>query len=561
MIPVKREPIVRNLKALLLSSAIAIALDLSSYVIAVPNLSPSITSFSPSTGSIGTTVTINGENLEAVMEVTFNGVGASFNLFGSQLTATVPQGATTGPIRVVSPNGLATSGADFIVTASLPPNILGFDPLTGPPGTQVTIAGDNLGGATDVKFNGVSAGFGTDLSGMNLIATVPAGATTGPINVVTPTGTDTSSGSFTVTALPLPLINNFTPNSGPIGTRVTINGTNLTGVTSVRFNGVNAEFTVGFFGASITASVPLGATTGLITLEHPAGPGVSADVFTVTGAPQPTIDSFAPNYGQEGDRVTITGANLTDATSVRFSGREAGFNVFGNSVFALVPGGGGATGPITVVTAAGSATSADNFFIGTFPDLVVTIASSAEEVALGQDLTYTITISNQGLADANNVTLTDTLPNGLDLVIVLSNRGTCLDQNDTVNCEFGTLAKGTSAVVKVIATATAGPSINNQARVSTTDFEPSTGDNSASLVTPVNDQEPPVSLSISVQSQNTVEISWPAASTGYSLESAGSLLPPINWTPTTNDVQIIGSRATVTAPLTPEPTFFRLNKP
>ena len=49
--------------------------------------------------------------------MTFNNVAASFTLnSATRITATVPTGATTGRIRVTTPSGTATSGADFIVT-------------------------------------------------------------------------------------------------------------------------------------------------------------------------------------------------------------------------------------------------------------------------------------------------------------------------------------------------------------------------------------------------------------------------------------------------------------
>jgi uncharacterized repeat protein (TIGR01451 family) len=77
------------------------------------------------------------------------------------------------------------------------PALAGFSPAGGPGGTSVTITGTNLVFATNVTFNGSSAAF-TISSTTNLIVTVPAGATTGPITVATLGGTATSTGSFTV---------------------------------------------------------------------------------------------------------------------------------------------------------------------------------------------------------------------------------------------------------------------------------------------------------------------------------------------------------------------------
>src|SRR5439155_6587961 len=119
-----------------------------------------------------------------------------------------------------------------------PPTMTSFSPASGPVGANVTINGTNCTGVTAVRFNGTSATTFTVTSPAVIHATVPAGATTGPLSVTTSAGTGTSSTSFTV--IPPPTITTFSPTSGPVGANVTINGTNFTGVTAVRFNGTSA---------------------------------------------------------------------------------------------------------------------------------------------------------------------------------------------------------------------------------------------------------------------------------------------------------------------------------
>lgn len=71
-----------------------------------PLLTPTIASFSPTSGAIGTSVTINGTNFTGATVVTFNAVNANFNVeSATQITAMVPPGATTGPIVVATPGG------------------------------------------------------------------------------------------------------------------------------------------------------------------------------------------------------------------------------------------------------------------------------------------------------------------------------------------------------------------------------------------------------------------------------------------------------------------------
>jgi uncharacterized repeat protein (TIGR03803 family) len=69
--------------------------------------------------------------------------------------------------------------------------------------------------------------------------------------------------------------------SGDVGTAVKILGTNLTGATSVRFNGTSATFTV-VSKSEITTTVPTGATTGTVELTTPGGTLKSNTQFRVT---------------------------------------------------------------------------------------------------------------------------------------------------------------------------------------------------------------------------------------------------------------------------------------
>src|SRR5207245_1365405 len=115
--------------------------------------------------------------------------------------------------------------------------------------------------------NGSAASFGVT-SDTVIQATVPTGATTGPVTVTTPGGTATSAASFTV--IPAPTIASFTPTNGPVGTGVTISGTNFTGASAVRFNGSAASFSV-TSATTIPATVPAGATTGPVSVTTPGG--------------------------------------------------------------------------------------------------------------------------------------------------------------------------------------------------------------------------------------------------------------------------------------------------
>lgn len=80
---------------------------------------PTVTSFAPSSGVVGTSVTLTGTNFTGATSTTFNGTSASFSVTDAQhIATTVPAGATDGAIAVTTPNGTGTSAASFDVTVA-----------------------------------------------------------------------------------------------------------------------------------------------------------------------------------------------------------------------------------------------------------------------------------------------------------------------------------------------------------------------------------------------------------------------------------------------------------
>jgi hypothetical protein len=76
-----------------------------------------ITSFTPTSGPVGTVVKITGTGFTGATAVSFNNVAATFTVdSATQITATVPTGATTGKIKVTVGGGTVTSTADFTVS-------------------------------------------------------------------------------------------------------------------------------------------------------------------------------------------------------------------------------------------------------------------------------------------------------------------------------------------------------------------------------------------------------------------------------------------------------------
>jgi LmbE family N-acetylglucosaminyl deacetylase len=81
---------------------------------------PTISSFTPASGLVGTPVTISGANFSGATAVTFNSLSASYTVSSSStIVATVPLAATSGPVSVTTPAGTATSTSNFTVRVTL----------------------------------------------------------------------------------------------------------------------------------------------------------------------------------------------------------------------------------------------------------------------------------------------------------------------------------------------------------------------------------------------------------------------------------------------------------
>ncbi|MGB0384241.1 MAG: DUF11 domain-containing protein [Ardenticatenaceae bacterium] len=117
-------------------------------------------------------------------------------------------------------------------------------------------------------------------------------------------------------------------------------------------------------------------------------------------------------------------------------------------------------------------------------DMSVEMTASPNPVDRGSPLTYTITVSNNGLTNTTGVQLTDTLPAAVTFASITVTQGTCSEQNRIV-CQLGDLANGANATVTIVVTPTTAGIITNTATVSSPLFDPNPNDNIARVTTTV----------------------------------------------------------------------------
>lgn len=134
-------------------------------------------------------------------------------------------------------------------------------------------------------------------------------------------------------------------------------------------------------------------------------------------------------------------------------------------------------------------------------DLAITKSDSPDPVGIGHELTYLLTVTNNGPSTASNVVVEDVLPARLIPVEVTPSQGACVigtpgDPADPLSCNLGTLNVGASATVTIVALVGGGECdvhpIFNNAKTYSDHPDPNNGDNVVNVVTQLKDGEPPI---------------------------------------------------------------------
>jgi YD repeat-containing protein len=333
---------------------------------------------------------------------------------GVNLTAAPSQNS----VAELDVEGALNGNFDSTITVPLPnppPSISGLTPDSGTVGAYVNVAGTNFGatqGTSTITFNGTAA-TPTSWSATNIVAQVPPSATTGPV-VVAAQGQASNEVTFTVTS------------SGTIAGTITrtSDGAAVSGalVEALQASVVNGSTTSAANGSYSLVNLPPGTydvrivVTGyqtriqngvVVTASNTTTVNQSLDVLSPNGdieyvydelgrliatitstetvryaydavgnllsisrgtASQVSIIEFTPNSGSIDTTVTIYGTAFSSVPSentVRFNGVVAIVtSATATRIVTSVPAG-ASTGPISVTSPAGTATSSTPFVVGT----------------------------------------------------------------------------------------------------------------------------------------------------------------------------------------------------
>jgi N-acetylneuraminic acid mutarotase len=253
------------------------------------------------------------------------------------------------------------------------PSITSFSPESGLEGATVTITGTNFSATPAenlVTLNGVSAEVTTSTLS-ELVVKIPAGATTGKIEVTVKGKTTASEKDFLVTFLPA--IASFNPASEYANGTVSITGANFSSNPAgnvVKFNGVTATVTNATT-TSLSVTVPVGATTGKVEITVNGNTGTSANNFVVLH--EPVIHSFDPSSGlpatatgYAGATVTITGSHFSAVPGenlVKVNSTPATVLTASTTQLTIEVPSGSATGKISVTVNNREAVSSNDFTV------------------------------------------------------------------------------------------------------------------------------------------------------------------------------------------------------
>jgi uncharacterized repeat protein (TIGR01451 family) len=213
------------------------------------------------------------------------------------------------------------------------------------------------------------------------------------------------------------------------------------------------------------------------------GPDSASGVVVTDNLPNgATYDSATPSQGscrQIAGVVTCSLGTLASGASatidVKVSSSTAGTLTNNASIVG---------DDLNDATTGNNSTSADTT-VRAGADLQITKTDSADPAVIGDSLTYTLTVKDDGPLDATNVTATDNLPSGLTYQSATPSQGTCSESSGTVTCALGDLANNATATVDITVTAPNAGSVTNTASVSGDQGDGNASNNSASESTTV----------------------------------------------------------------------------
>ncbi|QDV71242.1 Large cysteine-rich periplasmic protein omcB precursor [Rosistilla carotiformis] len=262
-----------------------------------------------------------------------------------------------------------------------------------------------------------------------------------------------------------------------------------------------------------TAPVSAGGTLEYVITVTNNGPSVATNV--VVSDTLPTGLTFASGTASQGT-VSNVGNAITGLLGTLASGASATITLM-TDVASSVSGSISNTATVTsdgTETNTANNTATEQTPVGRTIDLAVTKQDSVDPVVPGNQMTYTLVVTNNGPSDASGVILTDVLPSGLTLVSNTATQGTVSSSGSTVTANLGNLASGATATitltVNVASSVTAA--FTNTATVTANETDSVAANNTASEPTAVDRQ-----FDLRVEKSDSADPATPGGTLTYTI--------------------------------------------
>lgn len=259
------------------------------------------------------------------------------------------------------------------------------------------------------------------------------------------------------------------------------------------------------FAETVSNNGPLAAATDTFRVAVPAN-----TTFVSIGSPAGWT-CVTPAVGGTGN-ITCTATTMAANTTASFplvvkvtAGTAPGTVISNSASISSVTG--------DPVAANNSASSSNVVASPTQADVSIVKTATPEPVNQNTNLVYTLTITNNGPADALNVTVSDPLPSQVSFTSVATTQGTCSQSAGTVSCSLGTMNAGALAIVTInvnAATFSTAATASNTATVSSSTGDPNLTNNSSTVISTI--QAPTavqlVSFEATPQADGTTLLEW-----------------------------------------------------
>lgn len=247
-------------------------------------------------------ITVTGTNLDLIDHVIFGGNKQGTIMAGgtaTQIMVTVPIDAVSGVVDFVSRAAKTVHGPSLAI---IDPNFTSFSPASASAKTDMVITGTDLDLVTSVVFTGGITGAIGTRSLTQMTVTIPVGAKTGKITLMTKNGMQIQSPTDLTVLANLPTITSFSEPAGAPGKILTLNGTNLLLIKQLIFPGNIIATAYGTkTDTKVEVYVPTDATIGygyITMITYEGEEGLTPQIFI--GGTDPVVDQALVFFNFDG---------------------------------------------------------------------------------------------------------------------------------------------------------------------------------------------------------------------------------------------------------------------